>query len=107
MARRGRPGMPEAQKDEMWRRWRHGSCGRSIPGFDFRAVASARRGDAATAPSWRTRAEREELSRGLAAGSSLRQIARELNRAPSPLNREVSRNTDQQRLTFPRLLHQR
>jgi len=36
--------------------------------------------------------EREELSRGLAAGRSLRQIARELRRAPSTLSREVRRN---------------
>ena len=36
--------------------------------------------------------EREELSRGLAAGRSLRWIAGELGRAPSTLSREVRRN---------------
>jgi len=37
-------------------------------------------------------AEREEISRGLASGKSLRQIARELKRAPSSISREVRRN---------------
>lgn len=36
--------------------------------------------------------EREELSRGLVAGDSLRGIARRLGRAPSTLSREVARN---------------
>lgn len=34
-------------------------------------------------------AEREEISRGLAEGCSLRQIARRLHRAPSTISREV------------------
>ena len=37
-------------------------------------------------------AEREEISRGLAAGQSLRSIARVLNRPPSTVSREVRRN---------------
>ena len=37
-------------------------------------------------------AEREEVSRGLRAGDSLRQIARRLGRAASTISREVSRN---------------
>jgi IS30 family transposase len=36
--------------------------------------------------------EREEISRGLAAGQSLRQIACGLGRAPSTVSREVRRN---------------
>jgi len=36
--------------------------------------------------------EREEISRGLAAGQSLRQIACGLGRAPSTVNREIRRN---------------
>ncbi|MCU1612686.1 MAG: integrase [Frankiales bacterium] len=37
-------------------------------------------------------AEREEISRGLARGDSLRQIARALGRAPSTVSREIARN---------------
>ena len=37
-----------------------------------------------------TLAEREEISRGLARGSSLRQIARAMNRSPSTISREVA-----------------
>jgi IS30 family transposase len=37
-------------------------------------------------------AEREEISRGLAAGESVRWIARRLARAPSTVSREVARN---------------
>jgi IS30 family transposase len=37
-------------------------------------------------------AEREEISRGLAAGDSCRMIARRLGRAPSTVSREVARN---------------
>ncbi|MEV0343433.1 helix-turn-helix domain-containing protein [Nocardia sp. NPDC050713] len=36
-------------------------------------------------------AEREEISRGLAAGDSLRSIARSLGRAPSTISREVAK----------------
>lgn len=36
--------------------------------------------------------EREEISRGLKAGLSFRQLARELNRAPSTISREVGRH---------------
>ena len=41
--------------------------------------------------------EREEASRGLAAGQSLRAIARGLCRAPSTLSREVRHNGGRQR----------
>ncbi len=37
-------------------------------------------------------ADREEISRGLAAGESLRRIAGRLGRAPSTVSREVERN---------------
>lgn len=37
-------------------------------------------------------AEREEISRGIVAGLSLREIASSLNRAPSTISREISRN---------------
>ena len=44
-----------------------------------------------------TLAEREEISRGLSAGYSMRQIAKELSRAPSTISREIARNGDSQR----------
>lgn len=40
-----------------------------------------------------TNREREEISRGLAAGTSLSEIARSLRRAPSTVSREVQRNS--------------
>jgi IS30 family transposase len=39
--------------------------------------------------------EREEISRGLAAGKTQRQLALELGRAPSTINREIRRNKTQ------------
>ncbi len=41
---------------------------------------------------WLSHEEREEISRELACGTSLRQIARDLNRSPSTISREVQRN---------------
>ena len=42
-------------------------------------------------------AEREEISRGLAAGHSVRQIAADLSRAPSTICREVNTNGETRR----------
>jgi hypothetical protein len=36
--------------------------------------------------------EREEISRGLGAGQSIRQIAAQLGRSPSTISREIERN---------------
>ena len=41
-------------------------------------------------------AEREEISRGVAAGQSLRCIAAALDRAPSTVSREINRNSPRQ-----------
>ncbi len=103
MARLGRPGMTDAQKDEIWRRWRTGGSlsdiGRAVGKFPASIFGLLRLHGGVTPP-MRHRAvraltlvEREEISRGLAAGSALRQIARALHRAPSTISREVSRNT--------------
>jgi IS30 family transposase len=44
-------------------------------------------------------AEREEISRGLAAGSSARTIATGLGRSPSTIAREIARNGGIRRLS--------
>jgi IS30 family transposase len=43
-------------------------------------------------PEYLSLAEREEVSRGLAAGEPIRGIARRLERAPSTISREIKRN---------------
>lgn len=44
-----------------------------------------------------SRLEREEISRGLTAGGSIREIARHLRRAPSSISREINRHGGRQR----------
>lgn len=102
MARTGRPGMSIAQKEVVWKRWKEGDSfseiGRAVgrpPGsiFTFLQVYGGitppvrKRADHAL-----TLLEREEISRGIAANLSLRQIARNLNRSPSTICREVNRH---------------
>jgi IS30 family transposase len=103
MARRGRWGLTGDQKRELWDRWQRGESlseiGRALDkqaGSIYGVLAST----GGIAPCIRTRsrwtitlAEREEISRGLSAGQSLRQIAQQLGRAPSTISREVRRNT--------------
>ena len=102
MARWGRPGLTELQKTDLWRRWRSGEgdseMGRALDKFPASVFGILRLHGGYT-PARRVRAavqltlaEREEISRGLSAGWSLRSIARELSRAPSTISREVDRN---------------
>ena len=87
---------------EVWRRYRTGESMRSIsralrPSLDqVRRLIAARGGRAPRRPvpsAWRlSLAEREEISRGVAAGDSCRGIARRLRRAPSTVSREIARN---------------
>ncbi|MBT2430592.1 IS30 family transposase [Streptomyces sp. ISL-112] len=102
MARIGRPGLSDEQKREVWRRWRDGQSlseiGRAlgkVPGSIHGVVAA----NGGFVPAARARsagvlslAEREEISRGLAAGDSFRVIAGRLGRAPSTVSREVGRH---------------
>ncbi len=102
VARVGRPGMSSEQKKELWRRWREGQSlseiGRAlgkVPGSVHHVVAA--RGGIAPVSRCRSRlalgsAEREEISRGVAVGESVRVIAARLGRAPSTVSREVGRN---------------
>ena len=92
----------DKQKSEMWDRWQRGESLSSIGRRFNRASSSIFPHLALTGgirPPERTRsgrvlslAEREEISRGLAANRSLRAIARSLSRAPSTISREVRRN---------------
>lgn len=102
MRRVGRPGLSEAQKAEMWQRFTAGetftAIGRALgkhAGSIFGVVAL--RGGIAPAPRGRaigtlSSTERETISRGLAAGDTVRTIAQMLGRAPSTVSREITRN---------------
>ena len=102
MTERKRRGISAEQKAELWKRWKAGQSlneiGRAL-GKDHVVVhfVLARHGGIAPPARRRSRrtltlAEREDISRGIAGGSPLRQIARGLNRAPSTVSREVGRH---------------
>jgi IS30 family transposase len=62
----------------------------------------SRTGGIRPAPKQRSRlsltlSEREEISRGIAAGHSMRTIAAQLGRAPSTVSREIQRNGGRRR----------
>ena len=97
-----RVGFTQAQKTELWERWRRGEQMKSI-GREFGKPSSSIfkhiRSTGGFTPVNRRRssaslslAEREEISRGLVAGHSIRSIARLLKRAASTISREVARN---------------
>lgn len=102
MARRGGPGLSDAEKAELWHRWKNGQSlsdiGRALSKHagSIHGVVSARGG---IVPRQRRRSrlaltlsEREEISRGLATGRSTRLIAGRIGRSPSTVSREVVRN---------------
>jgi transposase, IS30 family len=91
------------QRAELWERWKSGQCvadiaralGRRNKSGVYRILAL----NGGISPAPRRRApvalrlgEREEISRGIAAGRSIRRIARDLGRAPSTISREIKRN---------------
>ncbi len=92
----------EDERVEVWDRWQAGDAYRLIGRDLGRSAASIR----AFVESWggvrpepRRRSlrhlsfdEREEISRGVAAGNSLRMVATRLGRAPSTISRELTRN---------------
>ncbi len=102
MGKLGRPGLTDAQKAELWDRWQRGEFQSEIarvlgkfPASIFgvlRLHGGIRPAARRRAPLALTLSERECISRGLAADRSLRDIARELGRAPSTISREVSRH---------------
>jgi IS30 family transposase len=91
------------QKAELWERWKNGQCvadiarglGRRNKSGVYRILAD----EGGIAPTPRRRAamalrleEREEISRGIVAGQSIRRIASDLGRSPSTVSREIKRN---------------
>jgi len=96
-------GLSAAEQDEVWRRWREegqslqliarrlGKRGPSVRAFVLQTRGVQRQPPRGNAR-WLTMAEREEISRGVAAGQSCRQIAARLERAPSTVSRELARN---------------
>jgi IS30 family transposase len=103
MKQTGRPGLSAAQKAELWQRWKSGQSlsdiGRAL-GKHAGSVHTVLAAHGGIIPATRTRSprslslrEREEISRGLAAGESLRQIAAKLKRSPSTISREIGRNS--------------
>ncbi|MBO1283861.1 IS30 family transposase [Streptomyces sampsonii] len=95
-------GFSPAQQDEIWRRWREGQSFSLIGRALGAPMQSARRflyqsGGVRLAPQTRSErhlsgSEREEISRGIAAGESARQLAKRLGRSPSTVSREIARN---------------
>jgi IS30 family transposase len=97
-----RPRFSFAERAELWRRFREGEAPSAIARGLTRSpqgvlTVIARAGGIAPRPRRRAAralqtAEREEISRGLAAGASLRALARQLRRSVSTLSREVARH---------------
>jgi IS30 family transposase len=95
-------GLSAVEQDEVWARWRQGESLRLIArrlgkrGPSVRALVLQTGGVQRLPPHRALRclsmAEREEISRGVAAGESCRQIATRLGRAPSTVSRELARN---------------
>jgi len=95
-------GLSAVQKSELWRRWKAGQSlheiGRAFgkSHSSIRCVVSLQGG---FVPAVRRRSlrvltlpEREDISRGIACGSSIRKIAQHLDRAASTVSREVGRH---------------
>jgi len=102
MVRRTRTFFTDKQKSDIWDRWERGESMSSIGRLFERNSSSiypllSRTGGIRPPERTRSRlaltlAEREEISRGLNIGLSLRAIARSLRRAPSTISREVKRH---------------
>ncbi len=102
MAQMGRPGLSASQKAELWQRWKSGQSlsdiGRAL-GKHAGSVHGVVSSNGGIVPPNRCRsrlaltlAEREDISRGIAKGCTIRQIAAEISRAPSTVSREIARH---------------
>jgi IS30 family transposase len=95
-------GFTNAQRQELWDRYQRGESLNAIAralGKRSSSIYNHLRPTGGIRPVVRKRsrlaltlAEREEISRGIAAEDSIREIARTLGRAPSTVSREVRRN---------------
>ena len=95
----------ESQKALMWERWQKGESLQQIAQLFDRnhssiqgilAVTGGIRPASRRRSRWAlTLAEREEISRAVVAGQSMRAIAAQLGRAPSTISREIKRNGGQ------------
>ena len=94
--------LSEQQRNEMWRRWKAGQSlheiGRAF-GKDHVSIQFMLAQHGGIAPVARRRspltltlAEREDISRGIASGASIREIAKGFQRAVSTVSREVARH---------------
>jgi IS30 family transposase len=102
MAQKPRIYYTDTQKALMWERWRQGESLQKIAQLFGRNHSSISRilgetGGIRPAPRCRARlaltfAEREEISRAVVTGQSIRSIARSIGRAPSTVSREIKRN---------------
>lgn len=102
MKQRRRIYYTESQKAEMWDRWRKGESLQKIAQLFDRNHSSiqgifVKSGGIRPPPRCRSKlaltlAEREEISRSVATGQSIRSIAASLGRAPSTVSREIQRN---------------
>jgi transposase, IS30 family len=102
MERRRRIYYSASQRALIWERWRKGETLHQIAGLFDRYHSSIQRIVAESggirpperrrSPSALTLIEREEISRGMVAGKSIRAIAATLGRAPSTISREIRRN---------------
>ena len=97
-----RHGLRAQQRAELWRRWKEGQSlsdiGRALgkgPSSVFLWV-SERGGIAPRSRSRSSRVlavqDREEISRGICQGESIRRIAARIGKAPSTVSREITRN---------------
>ena len=98
-----RYGLSAEQKAEIWDRWKAGESlheiGRAFGGDHMVSIQFLLSQHGGIAPAVRRRsqrtltlAEREDISRGIASGCSIREIARGLQRAASTVSREVVRH---------------
>ena len=101
--RKPRVELSRSESAELWNRWRRGESLAAICAALGRAsgtvhgMLAARGGIAPIArqrsPRCLSLADREEISRGVCAGASVRSIAMQIGRSPSTVSRELERNS--------------